>query len=363
MTELVGSEPFGVGLVGCGSISAAYLETLVAAPEVQIVGCTDENLTAARATAERFSLIPVGSTAELLALEGVDVVLNLTPPLAHAAVSEAALRAGKHVYSEKPLAATFTDASRLMSLAEASSLRIGAAPDTFLGAGWQTARRLIDEGLIGVPMAADAAFFTGGHEEWHPRPSFYYAPGGGPLMDMGPYYLTGLVSLLGPAVRATGSARAAFAERTIKTGPDAGTVVPVAVPTHFAGVIEFASGPIASLTTSFDLWSPSSPRALVHGREATLELPDPNEFSGTMRVWTRSAGWREIPLDAPADPVQSRGLGLIDMCRALAAQRPHRASGALALHVLEIMESIGTAAQTGEHRTLTTTITRPEPLI
>ena len=356
-------EPFGVGLVGCGSISAAYLETLVAAPGVHIVGCTDENVAAAQAAAERFSLTPVGSTAELLALEGVAIVLNLTPPLAHVAVSEAALRAGKHVYSEKPLAATFADASRLMSLAEASSLRIGAAPDTFLGAGWQTARRLIDDGLIGVPMAADAAFFCGGHEEWHPRPSFYYALGGGPLMDMGPYYLTGLVSLLGPAVRVTGSARAAFAERTIKTGPDAGTVIPVAVPTHIAGVIEFASGPIASLTTSFDVWSPSSPRALVHGSEATLELPDPNEFSGTMRVWTRSSGWREIPLDAPADPVQSRGLGLLDMSRALTAHRPHRASGAFALHVLEIMEAIGTAAQTGEHQTLETTVARPEPLL
>jgi len=354
----------GVGVVGCGSISPTYIKALRAQERVRLVGCSDRDPAIAGALARRYALRAFPEPDALLASDEVEIVLNLTPPTAHASVSLAALRQGKHVYTEKPFAASFAEGEQVADLAVAAERRVGAAPDTFLGGGWQTARRLIDEGAIGEPTAAEASFLCPGHETWHPRPQFYYSHGGGPLLDMGPYYLTGLVSLLGPILRVTGTARAARSERRPASGPHAGESFPVEVPTHVAGTLEFTGGVIATLTTSFDAWTPQSTRTVIYGSEGTLDIPDPNGFGGRLRLWPASERrWRTVPLDDQGDWLQGRGIGLLEMCDAISAQRPHRASGELALHVLEAMHAMLQSAESGRRQVLSTTCSRPEPLV
>jgi predicted dehydrogenase len=357
------SPPGAIGLVGCGTISPTYLRTLGAVPQLVLGGCADVDADAAAARARRYRLPAYPDAAALLDDPAIGVVVNLTPPAAHAAVCEAALRAGKHVYTEKPLAASFADGRRLLELARSLGLRLGAAPDTFLGPGWQTARRLVDEGVIGEPVAAEASFLSHGTESWHPQPAFYYGAGGGPLLDMGPYYLTGLVSLLGPVRRVAASTSTAFAERVVGTGPRAGERIPVDVPTHVAGTLEFASGALGTITTSFDVFTPRWSTIVLYGREATLALPDPNGFRGRMRLWSPASGrWQQLPLDPPARPIAERGLGVLDLCEAIAAGRDHLASGALALHILEVMHALIESARAGAHQLLTTTCERPARL-
>jgi predicted dehydrogenase len=356
--------PFGVGLIGCGTISSAYLQTLKRVPTIDVASCFDLESAASARVAQRFRVRQCDDVDELLADEDVSIVLNLTPPAAHRPVSEAALRAGKHVYTEKPLAASFVEGLRLVRLAERVGRRLGAAPDTFLGVGWQTARRAVDAGVIGSPVAIEASFQCSGHEEWHERPHFYYQPGGGPLFDMGPYYITGLVALLGPVRRVTAAAGAAFAERTIKAGPQQGTTFRVETPSHIAGVLEFAQGAIATLTTSFDVSAPVRSRVLLFGTEGTLALPDPNGFGGTVRLWhplTRK--WAKVTPTTSRGRIQRRGLGLIEMTETLAdgTSKLHRANSELALHVLEVMDAVLEAAHSGEHRVLRTSAARPEP--
>ena len=354
----------GIGVVGCGAISPTYLKALRGQESVRLVGVADRDPAAARALARRYGLHQFAGPEALLASDEVEIVLNLTPPAAHAPVSEAALREGKHIYTEKPFAASFAEGKQVAELAGEKKLRVGAAPDTFLGAGWQTARRLIDEGAIGEPVAAEASFLCPGHEAWHPRPQFYYSRGGGPLLDMGPYYLTGLVSLLGPIARVGGSARISRPERVPTSGPHAGASIPVEVPTHVVGTLEFAGGAIASLTTSFDAWTPQSTRAVVYGSEGTMDIPDPNGFGGRLRLWPASEGrWRTVPLDEQRGWLQGRGLGLLEMCAAMREGRPHRASGELGLHVLEAMVAIMRSAESGERQALATTCRRPAALV
>jgi predicted dehydrogenase len=354
----------GIGVVGCGAISPTYVKALRAQPAVRLVGVADRDPAAASALARRHGLRQFPDPDALLASDEVEIVLNLTPPAAHASVSEAALREGKHIYTEKPFAASFGEGEAVAELGSARKLRVGAAPDTFLGAGWQTARRLLDEGAIGEPVAAEASFLCPGHEAWHPRPQFYYTRGGGPLLDMGPYYLTGLISLLGPIARVTGTARISRPERRPARGPHAGASFPVEVATHVVGTLEFASGAIASLTTSFDAWTPQSTRAVVYGSEGTMDIPDPNGFGGRLRLWPASEGrWRTVPLDDQGGWLQGRGLGLLEMCAAMSDQRPHRASGELGLHVLEAMEAIMRSAESGERQALATTCRRPAALV
>src|SRR5215213_4991508 len=357
-------RPVQVGLVGCGYISDRYLHNASLFPEFEIVVCTDMAPERAAERAAEYGVPAVGTVAELLADPAIEVILNLTSPDAHASIAQAALDAGKGVYNEKPLAVALEDGRRLVETARARGLRLGAAPDTFLGGGLQTCRQLIDEGAIGEPMAATAFMLIPGHERWHPQPDFYYQAGGGPLFDMGPYYLTALISLLGPVRRVTGSARATFPQRTIRSEPRAGERIAVEVPTHLAAVLDFASGSIATLVTSFDVWASKAPKLEIYGSEGSLVLPDPNTFAGPVRM--RTAGsviWRDVPVTRPYTK-NSRGLGLADMAAGLrgGALQAHRASGELAYHVLEVMHAVELASRESRHIEIASTCERPAPM-
>jgi predicted dehydrogenase len=351
-----------VGLVGCGYISDRYLRNAALFPEFEIVACADAVPERATERAAKYGVPAVCTVADLLADSEIEVVLNLTTPDAHASVGQATLEAGKSVYNEKPLAIALEDGKRLVETARVRDLRLGAAPDTFLGGGLQTCRQLIDEGAIGEPVAATAFMLIRGHERWHPEPDFYYQAGGGPLFDMGPYYLTALISLLGPVRRVTGSTRVTFPERTIRSEPRAGEHIAVEVPTHLAAVLDFARGPIATLVTSFDVWASKAPKLEIYGSEGSLSLPDPNTFAGPVRV--RGADedtWREIPVTRPFTK-NSRGLGLSDLAAGLRTGAPHRASGELAYHVLEVMHAVETASREGRHIEIASSCERPAPL-
>ncbi|MDP9365968.1 MAG: Gfo/Idh/MocA family oxidoreductase, partial [Chloroflexota bacterium] len=287
----------GVGIVGCGVISEIYLKNLRAAEGVEVVACADLDIERARARAAQFNVPKAVGVDELLADPAVELVVNLTIPAAHAEVGLAAVAAEKSVYNEKPLAIALEDGRRLVEAARARGVRVGGAPDTFLGAGLQTCRAVLDEGGVGTPVAATAFMLGHGPEGWHPDPAFYYRVGGGPLLDMGPYYLSALVCLLGPVRRVTGSARASFPERTIGSKPKAGQKIPVEVATHAAAVLDFQAGPIATMVTSFDVWASEAPKLELYGAEGSLGLPDPNTFGGPVRL--RRAGeeaWREVPV-------------------------------------------------------------------
>ena len=351
-----------IGIVGCGNISRAYATKLRALPDLDLVACADLDPARARALAEAFEVPAVLTPDELLAHADVDVVVNLTVPLSHATVSRPALEAGKHVYSEKPLALDTRDGAGLVALAQERGLRLGCAPDTFLGAGLQTCRALIDAGAIGTPLAANAFFLGSGPESWHPDPRGFYQRGAGPLFDMGVYYVTALVALLGPVGRATGAARISRPRRLITSRPMAGTWMDVEVPTHVAGVLEHEAGPIATLVASFDVPATRYRCIEVYGTEGTLSVPDPNTFGGPVQL--RRPGetdWTDVPL-SHGNAEQSRGLGLADMVRAQRSGRAHRASGDLALHVLEVMERVLAASRDGRHQDVTSRVERPAQL-
>lgn len=361
-------DPVRVGVVGCGNISGIYLKNCGSFESVRVVACADLDIARARAKAAEHGISRACSVAELLADPTIEIVLNLTTPGAHAGVALDAVRAGKSVYNEKPLTIDLADARRLIDEAGRRGVLVGGAPDTFMGAGLQTCRDLIDaqgEGSLGEPVAATAFMTCHGHESWHPDPAFYYDVGGGPMFDMGPYYLTALVSLMGPVRRVTGAARATFPERLITSEPKRGQKVPVRVPTHVAGVLEFHSGAIGTILTSFDVWHANLPCIEIYTTRGSLSVPDPNGFGGPVRArLAADSAWREVNLERPFD-FNSRGLGVADMARRLRggpAAEPHRASGELALHVLEIMHAIHDAARTGAHRVLETTCARPEPV-
>lgn len=355
-------SPTRIGLIGCGTISKVYLEVSKTLEDLDVIACADLIPERARARAEEFNIPKACGVQDLLKDPEVQIVLNLTIPRAHAEVGLAALESGKSVYNEKPLAVSREDGRRLLEEARSRGLRVGGAPDTFLGGGIQTCRKLIDDGWIGEPVAA-TAFMTGhGHESWHPDPDFYYQPGGGPMFDMGPYYLTALVTLLGPIRRVTGSARITFPERTITSQPRRGAKIQVKVPTHVAGVMDFASGAVGTIITSFDVWAAQLPRIEIYGSEGSLSVPDPNGFGGPVRIRRAGAAeWSEVPL-THAYARQSRGLGVADMACALRSGRPHRASGELAYHVLDAMHAFHDASHEGRHVELTSACTRPAPL-
>lgn len=351
-----------IAVVGVGKISSAYLDNLTGpfADRVQVLGCADlipgraDEVAATYALPRRYV-----DLKELLADPDVELVLNLSAPQGHYPICRAAIDAGKHTYVEKPICATFADAQRLMKRAKAKRVRIGSAPDTFLGGGIQTCRRLIDQGVIGQPVAATAFMMGHGPESWHPAPAFYYHKGGGPMYDMGPYYLTALVNLLGPVAKVSGAARISFPERTITSQPLHGTKVKVEIPTHVAGVLEFKSGPIATLVTSFDVWAADVPRIEIYGSEGTLSVPDPNTFGGPIRYKRfDSKEWVETEL-THAFTSNCRGIGVADMARAIRSDRPHRASGDLATHVLEIIHGIHVAAASGTRYTVRHRVDRP----
>ncbi len=274
-----------IGIIGTGNISPVYMSVCKSMAGLDLVACAGLNLEKARRVAEQYGIARACRVEDLLADADIQIVVNLTPPAVHAGVALAALSAGKSVYNEKPLALRREDARKMLEMADSRNLRIGCAPDTFLGAGLQTCRKLIDEGAIGFPVAATAFMLCHGHEGWHPDPEFYYQVGGGPMFDMGPYYLTALVSLLGPVARVSGSARASFPERTIGSAPKRGQKIKVEVPTHVTGLLDFANGAVATMITSFDVWGHTLPHLEIYGSEGTLSVPDPNTFGGPVRLW------------------------------------------------------------------------------
>jgi predicted dehydrogenase len=349
-----------VGFIGAGNISEQYLKASRTFPILDVVGIADLVRSRAEERAEAFDLRPY-TPDEMLADPDIEIVVNLTIPAAHGTVNLAVIEAGKHVYSEKPLAITREEGRRTLDAARERNLLVGCAPDTFLGGGLQTCRKLIDDGWIGEPVAA-TAFMTGrGPESWHPDPVFFYQPGAGPMFDMGPYYLTTLIHLLGPVRRVTGCTRRSFEERIATTPTRYGERIPVSVTTHVAGLLDFVSGPIATIITSFDVWHANLPRIEIYGSEGTLSVPDPNIFRGPVRL--RRAGaeeWSEIPLTHYV-PI-GRSIGVADMASALLSGRQPRASGDLAYHVLDLMHAFDESSESGRHIEIESQCERPAPL-
>jgi predicted dehydrogenase len=351
--------PLRLGLIGCGNISNAYFRGLKPFPHlVEVAACADLDVPRAQAKAAEHQVARGGSVEELLADPTVDLILNLTIPGAHAEVNRQALAAGKHVYCEKPFALTYADGLKTLEAARAKGLRVGCAPDTVLGQGIQTCRRLIDAGAIGEPVAATANMMGHGPESWHPNPAFYYQVGGGPLFDMGPYYLTALVTMLGPMKSVSALARMSFAERLITSKPFHGTRVKVETPTHLCAAVEFRRGGIGTVSMSFDVWQHGAPMLEIYGTEGSIQCPDPNNFGGEVRLWTpKTDKWENVPVHQP-EPI-GRGLGVADFADALATGRPHRQGAELALHVVEVMESFHTSSDSGRRQELQSTCEQP----
>jgi predicted dehydrogenase len=351
-----------VGIIGCGNISPIYFKAGQTFEILEIVACADLDVERAQMRAQEFNIPKACSVPELLNDPEIEMVINLTVPNAHAEVHLMALAAGKHVYGEKPLAVKLEDGQKILALAREKGLRVGSAPDTFLGGGLQTCRKLIDEGWIGEPIGATAFMMKHGPESWHPNPDFFYQVGGGPMFDMGPYYLTALIHLMGPIRRVTGSARITFPERTVTNEKNYGAKIPVEIPTHVAGVFDFASGAIGTIITSFDVWGSQLPRIEIYGSSGTLIVPDPNTFGGPVFLKRQHySDFVEIPL-THGFTENSRGLGAADMAHAIVSGRPHRANGEMAYHVLEVMHGFHIASEEGKHYEVKSTCEKPAPL-
>lgn len=352
-----------IGVMGAGTISSVYLRFLTAHAETEVVAVADRIPERAAQRAQEFGVPKVLSPDALLADPDIEVVCNLTVPAAHYAVSRDALAAGKHVYSEKPLALTYAEGQDLVARAARSHLGLAVAPDTVLGSGLQTARGIVDSGAMGRIVGGTLAFMNHGHESWHPDPAFYYQEGGGPVFDMAPYYLTALVSLLGPVAEVRAQARTTWSERTVTSPERRGQRIPVRTPTHIAGVLTMAQGAVVSVTFSFDVWHHQLPWGEIYGSGGTLWIPDPNTFGGPVR-WAgpEQSEPQAVPM-GPGPVTESRGLGLLDLVHALAEDRPPRLDGQLGLHVLEVMEALLIAGTTGGAQTLRSTANRPDPLL
>jgi predicted dehydrogenase len=354
-------KPVGVGIIGCGVISGAYLKAASAFPILDIRALADLNPQAAKARGKEFGVNAV-SVDELLRDPEIEIVLNLTVPKAHVEVAMQALEAGKHVHSEKPLGITTAEARPLMALAAKKKLRVGSAPDTFLGGAHQTCRLLIDEGKIGTPIAGTAFFMCPGHERWHPAPAFYYLKGGGPMLDMGPYYITALVNLLGPVASVAGAASRIRDERLITSEPLNGTRIPVEVSTHVAGTLIFASGALVTIAMSFDVARHRHRPIELYGSEGALSVPDPNYFGGTIEFATGKRDWQEVRTKHIYADGNYRIIGVADMAHAIRLDRPHRASGELAYHVLEVMQAFQLSSDRRRHVDIKSRPERPAML-
>jgi predicted dehydrogenase len=362
--------PFGIGLVGCGNISDIYLINAALFRDIRFIAVSDINADAARAKGAKYDL-PAVTPDELLKRGDIAIVLNLTVPAAHADVSLAAIAAGKHVYTEKPLAISLKDGRAIMSAAERKGVRVGASPDTVLGAGVQTARRMIDREEVGDVVTGTATVLSHGMENWHPNPLFFFKPGGGPVLDMGPYYLTTLVNLLGPIDSVAATGRMGFKHRTVTSeGPMKGKRIKVETLTTVNALLSFASGAEIVLMVSWDVWRHGQLPLELHGTKASLRIPDPNFFGGFVEVSEGGKDWRKIDTGAdiygrPNWPrtdkrvANYRGLGLAEMAAAISKGREPRASGAVALHVLDAMASILKSAETGKRVKLTSSCRRP----
>ena len=353
-----------IGMVGVGAISGIYLENITNRfQEIELVAVCDLIRERAEKAQGKYNVPKLYDTMyELFADPEIDIVLNLTRPYEHYGVSIEALKAGKHVYSEKPLAATLEEGKALVEMAQEKGLMLGGALDTFLGAGIQTCRKLIDDGYIGDPIGAAAFMICRGHESWHPDPAFYYQHGGGPMMDMGPYYITALVNLLGGVSSVMGVTKASFPTRTITSQPHCGETVQVEVPTYVAGILNFDSGATGTIFTTFDVCYPSQARLEVYGTKGTLFVPDPNTFGGPVKLLRQEGSEpMEIPLCFDY-PENSRALGLADMAKALQTGREPRESWKQTYHVLEILQSFEKSSDAGAVVPIASRYTRGEPM-
>jgi predicted dehydrogenase len=341
---MTGHGPVGIGIIGAGVISQTYIENLTAFADTTVLAIGDLRPDVARAKASEHGLPTGGDVDVVLRHPAGEMVVNLTIPAAHADIAVRALSAGKHVWNEKPLALDRAGGRAILAAADAAGLRVGCAPDTFLGTGLQTVRRLIEAEAIGEPLTALALLQSPGPDSWHPNPAFLFQVGGGPLFDIGPYYLTALIQLFGPVGSVAAVASKARDRRAIGSGPKAGETFDVTMPTHVGALIRFAGGSSAQVIFSFDS---ALPRILleVTGRDATMILPDPNEFDGDVAIRRRGSSATETV--ARTQAVATRGTGVLEMARAIRENRPHRADGALAYHVLDVMAAIGEAAETG----------------
>lgn len=352
----------GIGIIGAGVISAIYLKNLTSRwSHLRVIGIADLLVDRAEARAEEFGVQALGID-DLLAHPDIDIVLNLTIPAVHAAVSQQIIAAGKSVHTEKPLAISLADGKAVLNDAAAAGVLVGCAPDTFLGAGLQTVRRTIDAGTIGTPIAFNARMVTHGMEDWHPDPFFFYQPGAGPMLDMGPYYITALTTILGPVANVSSRTSAGFAERTILSEPKRGEKVPVNTPTHIESVLELASGVTGTLTTTFDLYDPLHSHFIIYGTEGTIKLPDPNTFGGPVQLLDiETKQWTDLELvDLRAD--DTRGVAVADMAESLLTGSAQRASGALGYHVLEVMLGALTSGERRETVHIESSIDRPAAL-
>lgn len=350
-----------VGLIGCGNISGIYLKNGSRFGHMEIAACADAILERAQAKAAEYHIQAL-TVEQMLADPSIELIINLTIPAAHGDIALKALEAGKHVYNEKPLAVAREQAQAMLSLAAEKGLRVGGAPDTFLGAGLQTCRTLIDNGAIGTPVAATAFMISHGPEGWHPDPEFFYKIGAGPVFDMAPYYLTTLTALVGCVKSVTAATRISFPERLITSQPKHGQRITVEVPTHVSAALELEGGALATMIMSFDVWAGNLPRIEIYGSEGTLSVPDPNTFGGEVRLYRADKReWESIPLiDGYAE--NSRGLGVADMARAIRSGGAHRASGELTYHVLDVMHAMHEAGEMGSRVTLGSSVARPAVL-
>ena len=358
----------GVGIIGCGNISAAYLQLAPMFRGYEILAVADINMDNAHARAAEFG-VRAHTVEDLLAASDIDLVINLTIPAAHVAVSKAILNAGKHVYSEKPFVLSLREAQELGAIAQSNGLRIGSAPDTFMGGSHQLARNIIDAGDIGKVTSGAAVVMSSGMEDWHPNPDFFFQKGGGPILDLGPYYICNLVQMLGPVAKVTSFTGSAHDTRTIQNGPRDGETVPVETPTTIHAVLSFTNGAIITLLASWDVWASNHPIMELYGTEGTMNVPDPNFFGGTLTITDRKSAPVEKSWDHPFNipnfeevHANYRGAGLADMALSIADGRTHRCNDAFATHVVEVMTAILEAGETGKVMQMTTHCERPEVL-
>jgi predicted dehydrogenase len=373
-----------IGLVGCGNVSDVYIQNSQKWPVMEITACADKIMERAKEKSKQYNIAKVYSVKEIMEDPDISIILNLTNPQSHAEICLAALKAGKNAYTEKPLAIDLDDGKEMIELAKSKNLYIGSAPDTFLGGRLQTARKLIDDGSIGEPIAASAFCAFHGHEVWHPDPGFFYKKGAGPMFDMGVYYMTALISLLGPVNRVLGNTKKYFDERTITSQPNYGKKISVEIDTHITGVMEFKNNVTATVMMSFDVWDPFLPRIEIYGKEGTLYMHDddpyggPNIFGGKVFIRRgKDSDWLGYPSQIPRreqpSPLEdipllfdynenSRGVGLADMVYAIQSGRKSRANGEMAYHVLETMFSFIKSSKEGKYYEMKSTCERPMPL-
>lgn len=331
-----------IGVIGCGNISSIYMKNCntIFSDILEVTACADLDMEKAGAKAKEFGIPNVYTVKQLLTDPEIEIVVNLTIPSVHYDICIAILEAGKNVYVEKPLSVTREKGREILKRAKEKGLLVGGAPDTFLGGGIQTCRRLIQEGVIGQPIAATAFMTCHGHESWHPNPEFFYKTGGGPIFDIGPYYITALVDLIGPVAQVKSTAKITFPERTITSESKYGQKISVEVPTHVASILDFENGAVGILMTSFDIWAAKLPYIEIYGTEGSLNVPDPNTFGGPVSLFRKDGSdWEDVPVSQNYTE-NSRGLGIADMAYALRRGYNPRANSELQYHVLDIMQGI-----------------------